>query len=630
MNSSIGLAAHLAIGNGRCTTVSQTTKNSSPLVSALEDRAANDGSTAYSTSAASHANAKTAMSATNAFNASNADIHANTKAPVTDMADTTTAANASASGLTQRRNRNEPVPARLTKETSENDGTPIEPQHDDATIQQLRKAFQRKYRHVAAIHSKTQPSCLSHDSVISPSFLGFRNLMVIVLVAGNLRLMIENIQKLQYGVLICVRCHDFRQHDVLLGLVLFLSIPLHLFVALLIELGASQQAQVWRKRTTAAKLQNKIGAAGSHSGSSSSNGAKSSTGASSPTEDEARRFTALWHVVAWLHAANISMALAIASYVVYFHIHHPLVGTLVEVHAIVVWLKTASYAFTNRDLRHAYLHPSRGEREALPALYAQCPYPENITFGNLVYFWWAPTLVYQPAYPRAPGPIRWMFVAKRLAEVFGLSVFIWFCSAQYAAPVLQNSLAKIASLDLFAILERLLKLSTISLVVWLAGFFAVFQSFLNAIAEITRFGDRGFYDDWWNSESLGTYWRTWNKPVYHFFRRHVYSPLLGRGWSPMAASLMVFLISALLHELAVGIPTHNIIGVAFFGMLLQLPLIFLTMPLEKMHSATGRLIGNCTFWISFTVLGQPFAALMYFYAWQAKYGSVSKQLASHP
>lgn len=38
-----------------------------------------------------------------------------------------------------------------------------------------------KYRHVAAVHSKVQSSCLSHDSEAAPSFLGFRNLMVIVL-----------------------------------------------------------------------------------------------------------------------------------------------------------------------------------------------------------------------------------------------------------------------------------------------------------------------------------------------------------------------------------------------------------------------------------------------------------------
>lgn len=39
----------------------------------------------------------------------------------------------------------------------------------------------QKYRHVAAVHKKTRPSCLSHDSDAAPSFIGFRNLMVIVL-----------------------------------------------------------------------------------------------------------------------------------------------------------------------------------------------------------------------------------------------------------------------------------------------------------------------------------------------------------------------------------------------------------------------------------------------------------------
>lgn len=45
-----------------------------------------------------------------------------------------------------------------------------------------------------------------------------------------------------------------------------------------------------------------------------------------------------------------------------------------------------------------------------------------------------------------------------------------------------------------------------------------------------------------------------------YFRRHVFSPLMGRGYSYNLAAFVVFTISALLHELAVGIPTHNIIG----------------------------------------------------------------------
>lgn len=214
----------------------------------------------------------------------------------------------------------------------------------------------------------------------------------------------------------------------------------------------------------------------------------------SPTKDEAARFRTTWHIIAWLHFVNISSALLVTSWVVYFYVNHPLIGTIVEMHAIIVWLKTASYALTNRDLRHAYLHPQTGELEAIPELYQSCMYPKNVTFGNLCYFWWAPTLIYQPVYPRTEK-IRWLFVVKRLGEVVGLCVVMWVLSAQYAAPTLQNSLRAWKEWDLAAMVERVLKLSTISLVIWLAGFFALFQSFLNALAEIMKFADRSFYDD---------------------------------------------------------------------------------------------------------------------------------------
>ncbi|XDG00752.1 hypothetical protein ABKA04_000367 [Annulohypoxylon sp. FPYF3050] len=420
----------------------------------------------------------------------------------------------------------------------------------------------KKYRHVTAVHSESRPSTLSHDARAPPSFLGFRNLMVIVLV------------------------------------------PCHLFIAYSFEWYAAKQARI-------------------SLGQSVSKG-----GSSSPTEDQQAKFESKWRSIRRAHLFNATLALAVHSWVVYFHIFHPLIGTITELHVIIVYMKVVSYALTNRDLRHAYLHPVKGELALLPELYAQCPYPQNITMGNLIYFWWAPTLVYQPVYPRS-GDIRWLFVVKRLGEVVCLSVFIWFCSAQYAAPVLWNSLDKIDHLDLISIVERLLKLSTISLIIWLAGFFALFQSALNALAEVMQFGDRSFYDDWWNSAGLGDYWRLWNKPVYQFMKRHIFSPLIGRGWNMTLASIAVFFVSAVLHELLVGIPTKNIIGVAFMGMLVQIPLIWITRVFERMQGPNGRLIGNCIFWVSFTVLGQPFAALVYFYAWQAKYGSVAKKMASN-
>lgn len=336
-------------------------------------------------------------------------------------------------------------------------------------------------------------------------------------------------------MLICIRCHDYRRQDVILGAILYALVPCHLFAAYVIELAAVQQAK---------------GAIGRRK--------RDETGLDLQDNDrEKKAFQSIWRYIAMAHSINATLCLLVTTLTVFFAIHHPLIGTMCELHAIIVWLKNSSYAFTNRDLRHAILHP--GTAASLPELYSACPYPQNITLSNLSYFWWAPTLVYQPVYPRSSN-IRWIFVAKRMAEVIGLSIFIWLASAQYAAPLLRNSLNKMASLDIASIIERLMKLSTVSLIIWLAGFFALFQSFLNALAEIMRFGDREFYTDWWNSPSVGTYWKTWNKPVYHFMKRHIYSPLIGRGWTPQAASVMVFVFSGILHELLVGVPTHNIIG----------------------------------------------------------------------
>jgi diacylglycerol O-acyltransferase-1 len=66
-------------------------------------------------------------------------------------------------------------------------------------------------------------------------------------------------------------------------------------------------------------------------------------------------------------------------------------------------------------------------------------------------------------------------------------------------------------------------------------------------------------------------------------------------------------------------------GVAFAGMMLQIPLMVLTDWLRKLKGVRGEVAGNVIFWVSFCLVGQPLAALLYFFAWQAKYGSVSKQ-----
>lgn len=58
-------------------------------------------------------------------------------------------------------------------------------------------------------------------------------------------------------------------------------------------------------------------------------------------------------------------------------------------------------------------------------------------------------------------------------------------------------------------------------------------------------------------------------------------------------------------------------------MMLQIPLIFITDQLGKIKGLDGDTAGNVIFWVTFVLVGQPLAAMLYFFAWQAKYGSVS-------
>ena len=41
-----------------------------------------------------------------------------------------------------------------------------------------------------------------------------------------------------------------------------------------------------------------------------------------------------------------------------------------------------------------------------------------------------------------------------------------------------------------------------SFIIWLLLFFSVFHCLLNILAEVTQFGDRLLYEDWWNAQTM--------------------------------------------------------------------------------------------------------------------------------
>ncbi|CAO0792876.1 unnamed protein product [Mucor circinelloides] len=430
------------------------------------------------------------------------------------------------------------------------------------------------YSHTLPIHTITKASVLSKEAP-PENYSGFLRLGMLVLGASNIRLIIENWMK--YGLLIGVPHHShIPVRDLGLFMLAWLSVPLSLLISLVVEYGMGKLA----------------------------------VAAKDAKPDFLKKLTILERVVAVTHVSHLVFLLTFPSYLAYTQIYHPLVGSGVIVICLITFLKLTSYALVNHELRQAFV---QGKSEDFYT--EDVAYPNNVNAKNLLYAFFAPTLCYQPSYPRSEK-FRKSFFFKRVGELITCLVMMYVLTEQYAKPTLANSIQALEDKKFVTIVERVLKLSTTAVVIWLLMFYALFHAFLNALAEVLRFGDRTFYLAWWNSGNLATYWRLWNRPVYLFFKRHVYIPAVQRGVPPAVCQLLVFLISALLHEVLVGIPTHSITGFAFWGMLGQIPLIALTHGIEKWRGK-GTSLGNTIFWIVFCVVGQPTIALLYYYQWTA-------------
>jgi diacylglycerol O-acyltransferase-1 len=230
------------------------------------------------------------------------------------------------------------------------------------------------------------------------------------------------------------------------------------------------------------------------------------------------------------------------------------------------------------------------------------------SLSHLYYFLAAPTLCFQLSYPRSPS-VRWGFALRRAFEVVFCTILQLAMIQQYCIPTVANAMPAFEQGDWLVITERILKLAIPNTFIWLLMFYQLFHSWLNLTAELLRFGDRLFYKSWWNSQTLDVYWRNWNLPVHNWVIRHLYAPALRAGFSPFTAQLVSFFISALLHEVMVSVPTHSLQTHAFLGMILQVPLIALSRFLT--HTLKQPNYGNSVFWLSFCILGQPLAVLLY-------------------
>ncbi|GAX78660.1 hypothetical protein CEUSTIGMA_g6098.t1 [Chlamydomonas eustigma] len=262
-----------------------------------------------------------------------------------------------------------------------------------------------------------------------------------------------------------------------------------------------------------------------------------------------------------------------------------------------------------------FMHSSgllQGERgsPATPAEWAVLRYPENLTLSNLGYFLVAPTLTYQVNYPRSPS-IRGKWLGRRLFELVIVLTTLVILLHQFIEPAIANSMKPLQEMDWLRLVERVLKLALPNMYAWLCMFYCLFHLWLNIVAELLRFGDREFYKDWWNANTVGEYWRLWNMPVHKWLLRHVYYPAIRVGLSKWSSMVLVFFVSAVFHELILGVPLHMVRFWAFTGIMLQVPLILISDRINRALKSDNW--GNIIFWLSFCVVGQPVTMLIYYH-----------------
>lgn len=138
-------------------------------------------------------------------------------------------------------------------------------------------------------------------------------------------------------------------------------------------------------------------------------------------------------------------------------------------------------------------------------------WPNNVTYANYIDYLLVPTLVYELEYPRTAS-IRPLYVLEKTLATFGTFFVIYTITEHVIIPTHES--AKANPLRANNPLADALDFVMPFMINYLLIFYIIFECICNGFAELTRFADRGFYEDWWNAVTWDEFARKWNKPVH--------------------------------------------------------------------------------------------------------------------
>uniref|UniRef100_A0A336LXT3 O-acyltransferase n=1 Tax=Culicoides sonorensis TaxID=179676 RepID=A0A336LXT3_CULSO len=268
------------------------------------------------------------------------------------------------------------------------------------------------------------------------------------------------------------------------------------------------------------------------------------------------------------------------------------IATLLEMTRLL--MKT--HAFVRSNVPRALYPKLKAHTEDKPEFYI----PE---FGKFLYFLFIPTLVYRDSYPRNKY-IKWKFVAKCVLEIIGIVFYMSFIFERHLIPVFRDfGTAQIKSA---AFVLQIFGCMMPAMLIFLSGFYLLLHAWMNAFAEMLKFADRMFYQDWWNATSFPEYYRTWNVVVHDWLYTYIYKDCYEHIFkkSKILSMLAVFTVSSFVHEYIIAFAFrffYPVMLVLFQGM--GVIVMFFTNKEKKS-------IGNIFMWFSL-ILGNSLMLCLY-------------------
>jgi|JI61114C2RNA_FD_contig_31_5047547_length_1040_multi_3_in_0_out_0_2 sterol O-acyltransferase len=104
---------------------------------------------------------------------------------------------------------------------------------------------------------------------------------------------------------------------------------------------------------------------------------------------------------------------------------------------------------------------------------------------------WMPVLVYDEQYPRKPTRDL-VYIARKCSITLLGILASYIIHTDYVLMYIELG-------DRISFFELLCRCILPFLMIEVILFYVVFENITNVFAELTRFADRQFYDDWWNA-----------------------------------------------------------------------------------------------------------------------------------